>query len=198
MFNSVISIGPTFLEVLQPERDTAPTQKFLQKQGGAAGYMLILQVNDLDKARARAEAAGVRVVMELPTGDHHGVTGGAIHLHPGDTGGVLTSFDWMEDWDSWAWAGTAWPWHQRTDIVSKIVAAEISSTEPDKVAARFSELLGRDVDSDRSIALDDGCIRFVEGPSGSRDRLTGIDMTATDRSRVGEIHEFARTTFRLV
>jgi len=28
--------------------------------------------------------------------------------------------------------------------------------------------------------------------------LTGIDMTATDRGRVGETFEFARTTVRLV
>ena len=36
------------------------------------------------------------------------------------------------------------------------------------------------------------------GLSDSRDRLTGIDMTATDRSRVGETFEFARTMFKLV
>ena len=198
MFNGVFVVGDTFLEILQPERAEAPTQKFLEKQGGAAGYMLILQVNDLAKARARAEAAKVRVVMDMPVREYHGVKGGGIHLHPGDTGGVLTSFDWMEDWDSWAWAGQAWPWHRRTDVVSGMVAAEISSTDPDRVANRFSELLGRALDDDRSIGLDGTRIRFVEGPTGSRDRLTGIDMTATDRARVGETFEFARTLVRLV
>ena len=198
MFNGVFAVGDTFLEILQPERPEAPTQKFLEKQGGAAGYMLILQVNDLAQARARAEAAGVRVVLDMPVREYHGVKGSGVHLHPGDTGGVLTSFDWMEDWDAWAWAGLAWPWHRRTDVVSGIVAAEISAADPDRVAARFSELLGRPLDDNRSIALDDSQIRFVEGPAGSRDRLTGIDMTATDRARVGETHEFARTVVRLV
>jgi hypothetical protein len=198
MFNGVFAIGNTFLEILQPERPSAPTQKFLEKQGGAAGYMLLLQVDDMAKARARAEAAGVRVVMEMPERDFHGVRGGAIHLHPADTGGVLTSFDWMEDWDSWAWAGQAWPWHQRTDVVSGIVAAEVSSSEPARVAARFAGLLGRDVDDDGQISLDEGTIRFVQGEAGARDRLTGIDMTATDRGRVGETFEFARTVVRLV
>ena len=198
MFNGVFPVGDTFLEILQPERAEAPTQKFLDKQGGAAGYMLILQVDDLDRARARAEAANVRIVADMPAREYHGVKGAAIHLHPGDTGGVLTSFDWMEDPDSWAWAGQAWPWHQHTDVVSRIVAAEISSAEPDRVAARFAELLGRELEDDRSIALIDSRIRFVEGPAGSRDRLTGIDMTATDRDRAGETFEFARTTVRLV
>ena len=198
MFNGVFAVGNTFLEILQPERAEAPTQKFLEKQGGAAGYMLILQVNDLDQARARAEAAKVRIVMDMPLREHNGVKGAGIHLHPSDTGGVLTSFDWMEDWDSWAWAGRAWQWHRRTDVVSGIVAAEISSTDPDRVGARFAELLGRKLDDDRAIALDDSQIRFVEGPAGSRDRLTGIDMTATDRNRVGESFDFARTRVRLV
>ena len=198
MFNGVFPVGNTFLEILQPERPEAPTQKFLEKQGGAAGYMLILQVDDFDKARARAEAAGVRIVADMPVRDYHGVTGGAIHLHPADTGGTLTSFDWMEDWDSWAWAGQAWPWHQRTEVVAGIVAAEISCADPDRVAARFAELLGREVGADRSIALEDSQIRFVAGEAGSRDRLTGIDMTAGDRSRVGETFEFARTMVKLV
>ena len=115
-----------------------------------------------------------------------------------DTGGVLTSFDWMEDWDAWAWGGAAWPWHQRTDVVAGIVGAEISCAEPAAVAARFAEFVGREVDDDLTMQLDDSYVRFVQGEAGQRDRLTGIDMTATDRSRVGETVEFARTTVRLV
>ena len=198
MFNGVFPVGETFLEILQPERPEAPTQKFLEKQGGAGGYMLILQVDDFDRARARAEARGVRIVADMPVRDYHGVKGAAIHLHPGDTGGVLTSFDWMESWEDWAWAGQAWPWHRRTDVVSGIVAAEISCVEPDRVAARFAQLLGRELEDDRSIALEGSQLKFLQGASGSRDRLTGIDMTATDRARVGETFEFARTSVRLV
>ena len=104
----------------------------------------------------------------------------------------------MENWDDWAWAGDSWKWHQRTDVVSGITAAQISSADPDRVAARFAELLGREVNEDRSITLDDSSLRFVEGPAGSRDLLTGIDMTATDQSRVGETFEFARTVVKLV
>ncbi|MCH2569613.1 MAG: hypothetical protein MKZ98_13795 [Pseudomonadales bacterium] len=195
MYNGVFAVGHTFLEILQPEREEAPTTKFLNKQGGAAGYMLILQVDDLDKARARCEAADVRVVWEIPLSDHHGVEGGAIHLHPGDTRGALTSFDYMTDWDSWAWAGRAWPWHQRNDVVKAIVGAEISSETPNEVADKYAQMTGRDA-KDGVIQLDDSYIRFVAGEG--RDRLTGIDMTATDRSRVGESFEIALTTIRLV
>ncbi len=197
MRNSVLAVGNTFLEILQPEREEAPTTKFLQKQGGAGGYMLLLQVDDHDAARDRAEAAGVRIVMDMPKRDYHGTTGASIHLHPADTGGVLTSLDWMEDWDAWAWGGAAWPWHQRTDVVSGIVGAEIACADPDAVTERFAAFVGRPA-TGRTMALDEGEVRFVPSSAGQRDRLTGIDMTATDRDRVGEAFEFGRTTIRLV
>lgn len=198
MFNGVFAVGDTFLEILQPERAEAPTTKFLDKQGGAAGYMLILQVDDFARARARTEAAGVRIVADMPVREYHGVQGAAIHLHPGDTGGALVSFDWMADWDSWAWAGQAWPWHRRTEVVGGIVGVEISSAEPDRVGARFAALLGRELSAERTIVLEDSCIRFVQAPAGSRDRLTGIDMAASDRGRAGATFEFARTVVKLV
>jgi hypothetical protein len=198
MTNAVMAVGDTFLEIIEPVHPDAPSQRFLDKQGGPGGYMLLLQVDDLAAARARAEAAGVRVVLDLPERDYHGVTGAAVHLHPADTGGVLTSFDWMQDADAWAWGGRAWPWHRHTEVVSGIVGVEISSTDPDRVAYRFAEILGREIDANGDIALDGSYIRFVRGQTGSRDRLTGIDITASDRSRVGETHVFARTTISLV
>ncbi len=198
MFNGVFPVGDTFLEILQPERSSAPTQKFLDKQGGAAGYMLLLQVDDIDRARARATAVGVRIAMDMPKRNYHGVTAQALHLHPGDTRGALTSFDWMENWEDWAWGGDAWRWHQRTDVVQGIVGAEIASADPDALAAHYALLLGRPVHDDNTIELDGGTLRFVAGAPGARDRLSGIDMTATDRARVGETVEVARTTIALV
>ncbi len=198
MSNAVMPVGDTFLEILQPERDEAPTRKFLEKQGGAAGYMLLLQVSDLDAARQRVDSMNIRVVHAAPPAERNGIMSGGIHLHPADTRGVLTSLDWMEDWDEWAWAGTTWHWHRREDVVNKIVAAEISSAEPDQVAERFARLLDRPVGPDREIALDEGVLRFVAAPADQRDRLTGIDMQAADRSRAGERFEFCRTLVRLV
>jgi hypothetical protein len=104
----------------------------------------------------------------------------------------------MEDWDSWAWGGQAWPWHQRTDVVSGIVGAEVTCANPSKIAQRFAEFIGRSVDAEGRMELDGSYINFVQGEPDQRDRLTAIDMLATDRARVGEIFEFARTKIRLV
>ncbi|HBK17797.1 MAG TPA: hypothetical protein DDZ38_04090, partial [Gammaproteobacteria bacterium] len=90
------------------------------------------------------------------------------------------------------------PLFQRTDVVSGIVGAEITSANPQKVANRFAEFIGRDLDDDGLLQLDEGYLSFIQGAEGARDRLTAIYMRASDRARAGETFEFARTTIRLV
>ena len=198
MYNSVIAVGNTFLKILQPERASAPTQKFLDKQGGPGGYMLLLQVDDLDAARARAEAADVRIVMDAPKTQiprryrccdspppwRHG-RGAHIFRLDGGMGQL----------------GVGWPglaWHQRTDVVKGIVGAEISCANPKSVAERFSEFIGRSVDAKGQMELDESYINFVQGNAEERDRLTAIDMLAADDANRGKELEFARTKIRLV
>lgn len=107
MRNVVFVVGDTFLEVLQPTAQSAPTARFLAR-GGAGGYMLILQVDDLAAARRRVEAMGIRIVFDAPPERVHGVTMSSIHLHPADTGGTLISLDHADPPDGWGWAGDAW------------------------------------------------------------------------------------------
>jgi len=198
MRNTVFAVGDTFLEILQPVAESAPSARFLAKHGGPGGYMLLLQVGDRDAARARVDELGVRVVHDSPPARQHGVEASALHLHPADTGGTLISIDTMDPPDGWAWGGRAWKGHAHTDVVDGIVGVELRSHDPDQLAERFGRLVGRAVDGDRTIGLDGGEVRVVEGPAGSPDQLTAIDMHATDRRRAGETVVVAGTDIRLV
>src|SRR5205085_4384730 len=60
--NALYAIGDSFLEVVSPIRDDAPVRRFLNRAGGDAGYMAIVQTTDpLDEVRARADALPIRV-----------------------------------------------------------------------------------------------------------------------------------------
>src|SRR5580692_9687540 len=59
--NAVFPIGETFLEVVSPKQDGTTAGRLLEKRGGDGGYMVILQVHDIKKARAQIAAAGARV-----------------------------------------------------------------------------------------------------------------------------------------
>ncbi len=202
MRNVVFAVGDTFLEVLQPTSDTAPSARFLAKRGGPGGYMLIMQVDDLVAARARVEALGIRIVYDEPPARHHGVEAEAIHLHPADTGGCIMSLDRMDPVDGWAWAGRAWQGHVHTDVVERIVGVELTSVDPEALATRFSALVGKpwtvDVAGSWSIELDEGTIRVVASTGIGHDRLSAVEMWAADREAVGAVHVVAGTEIRFV
>ncbi|MGB0114780.1 MAG: VOC family protein [Ilumatobacteraceae bacterium] len=198
MRNAVFAVGDTFLEVLQPETDNAPSARFLDRRGGPGGYMLIMQTDDLTATRERVDAMGIRIVFDQPAADAHGVEASALHLHPADTGGAIMSFDQMDPSDGWAWAGRSWRGHVHTDTVESIVGVELSSSDPDALAARFGRLVDRPVDDERTVALDDSTVRIVAGPDDQPDRLSAVEMRAADRARAGSMTVIGGTEIRFV
>src|SRR5580704_6801040 len=65
--NAVFPIGDTFLEVVSPKEPGTTAGRLLQKRGGDGGYMVILQVDDLEQARARVRRASpIRRIETAP------------------------------------------------------------------------------------------------------------------------------------
>ena len=176
--NAVIPVGDTFLEVVSPAQEGTTAGRYLERRGGDGGYMLIFQARDLGRERERIEKLGVRVVWEIETGGAK-----VIHLHPRDIGSSLVSFDQMSEWDAWEWAGPDWRSKVRRDSTTGIVAAELQSEDPERCAARWSEVLGvprRGFE----IPLDEGTLRFVEVADGRGEGLGGVDVAVAGASGV--------------
>jgi hypothetical protein len=174
LVNAVLPVGNTFLEVVSPARPGTTAGRYLERRGGDGGYMVILQTRDLAPERERIEKLGVRRAWEIDT-----ERAKAIHLHPRDVGAALLSFDEMSEWDAWEWAGPDWRSKVRRDATTAIVAAELQSEDPERRAARWSEVLGRPRRG-LEIPLVEGTLRFVEASDGRGDGLGGIDVAATD------------------
>jgi hypothetical protein len=189
--NALFPIGHQFLEVVSPTQEGTTAGRLLAKRGGDGGYMVILEVDDLDGLRGRADAAGVRIVFEAVT---EGIVG--LHLHPADVGGAILSVDRPDRWGEWPWAGPAWRDHVRTDRVTEVLAVEIEANHPDAMAARWSEVLGRPVGDGPVLALDEGELRFV--PAGARgEGVGGFVLRAAPGTGPAET-TIAGTSFRLV
>src|SRR6201992_3370791 len=110
--NAVFPVGDTFLEVVSPKQSGTAAERLLQKRGGDGGYMVILQVDDLAKARARVRDAGARIA-DLTDGDGFAFT----HIHPKDIGGAILSLDHMKPTERWVWGGPAWQEHVCTKTI---------------------------------------------------------------------------------
>jgi catechol 2,3-dioxygenase-like lactoylglutathione lyase family enzyme len=177
--NGVMPIGETFLEVVSPVRPNTTAGRWIERRGGDSGYMVIFQVDDLAPHKRRLEALGVRIVWE---GKQKGAA--TLHLHPRDVGGAIVSFDTMEEPGAWEWAGPKWRQHVRTDVTRAIVGAELESPEPEKLAARWSEVLGIPARPDGAgrptIAVEGGALRFVRGAS---DGVSGVALDLADPAR---------------
>jgi hypothetical protein len=178
LVNAVMPVGDTFLEVVSPAREGTTAGRYLERRGGDGGYMLVLQTGDLRRDRERVEKLGVRVVWEIET-----ERAKVIHLHPRDVGGSLVSFDQMSEWDAWEWAGPDWRSKVRSDSTTGIAAAELQADDPERCAARWSEVLGAPRRG-LEIPLDAGTLRFVEATDGRGEGVAGVDVAAADSSRV--------------
>ena len=171
--NVLYPIGDQLLEVVSPTEADTTAGRLLAKRGGDGGYMVILQVDDLEPCRRRFAETRARVVFEAAA---DGVTG--LHLHPSDVGGAILSVDRTDDWDAWPWAGSVWRDHVRTDVVQRIRAVEVQAHDPEAMAARWSEVLGITAGGTR-VPLDEGEVRFVEVVDGRGEGVSGMELAAT-------------------
>ena len=159
--NAVYPVGDTFLEVVSPIEESTTAGRYLERRGESpVGYMVLVQVDDLDEVRRRAAEAGVRTVWSIDLDDIR-----ASHLHPRDLG-AITSVDQPVDPASWRWGGPGW---EDRAVSGRIDAVEVAGADPDV----WARLLDRPV-ADGVLTFDDGtAIRFVDGPAG----VGAIDLT---------------------
>jgi hypothetical protein len=171
--NSVMAIGSTFLEVVAPVKDDTTAGRLLDRRGGDGGYMVIVQTDDLSVDSQRIEQLGVRKVWEVNLHDAK-----AFHMHPGDVGGAIVSFDQMSPPESWKWAGHDWQ-GRGASLVDEIVGVELQAEDVEAMADRWSEVFGKEVSFGEDcllIELESGEIRFVEDTNGRGDGVCGVDV----------------------
>lgn len=191
LHNVVIPIGDTFLEVVSPKEDGTTAGRYLERRGGDGGYMVLVQVDDQQEARARVERLGVRVVWQA---DRETISG--THLHPADVGGAILSLDQAHPAESWEWGGPAWRDHVQTASVSQISGVAIQAADPTSMAARWSEVLGVPAQQDArgqwhipfvDTATDSaGVVRFVDIEDGRGEGVSEIDLKTVDARPVVE------------
>jgi hypothetical protein len=146
--NTVFALGDCFIEVISPTRADTAAGRYLERHGGDGGYMVIFDVEDLDGARSRAHALGVRVVWQIDLPDISGT-----HLHPADMRGAIVSLDRSEPYGSWRWGGPAWTGRTGAGAAGRLAGITVAVADPVAVAARWGEVLG--------VAVSDG-----EAPAG--------------------------------
>jgi Glyoxalase-like domain len=132
--NAVFCLGDTFLEVVSPVQDGTAAGRQIERQGGDCGYMTMFQLDDLEAARERVKAEGVREVFEVSLDDMQ-----EVHLHPGDMRGAIVSLSEPQPPEAWRWGGPDW---SARSAPARIVGASVAVSDPEAVGRRWSTVLG--------------------------------------------------------
>jgi hypothetical protein len=189
LVNGLFPVGTSFLEVVAPTRPGTAAGRYLERRGGAGGYMVLLECHDIERRRAHVEALGVRIANPVTYPTYLG-----IQLHPRDTGGTLLELnhaigDGALD-GSYEPAGPDWQKAIRRDVTRALIGAELQSPDPAALARRWSAIIERPVVAGASgapeIAVDDGVLRFVPAADGRGEGLGGLDLAAANRAAILE------------
>ncbi|PSC02913.1 hypothetical protein SLNSH_21770 [Alsobacter soli] len=180
LVNAMLPVGDDFIEVVAATRPDAPVVRFLQRKGGDAGYMFIVEVDALDPYEERARAAGFRVAGGADYPQYRD-----LHLDPRDTGGTMLAFSLQREGrpfdGGWYPAGPHWKPSGRS--APALAGAELACRDPEAVARRWSAAIGRPVEGAR-IRLDGGEVRFTTAGEGTGDSLAAVDVAGLDRARM--------------
>ncbi len=174
--NALMTVGDQFIEVVSPMRDGTAAGRLLDRRDAAVtAYMVMFEVDDLDRRMAAIAAAGVRTVW---SGDHAGIRG--RHLHPGDVGAAIVSLDETNPPGSWHWAGPDWVAHADNTVASAIAGYRIATDDPQRVRQRWTDL---------------GLLHGIDLTDGAR---SAIELVATDRAAAGTAFALDQVDLRLV
>jgi hypothetical protein len=194
--NAVFALGDCFLEVIAPRQPGTAAGRYLARRGGDGGYMVLFDVEDLEGARDRAEALGVRVVWRVDLPDISGT-----HLHPADMRGAIVSLDRSEPYGTWRWGGPEWTGRVGEGAPGRLASVTIAVADPAAVAARWGEVLGVPVSGDRQplLALDGGEVSFEAAADDRGEGLLEIAVElAPDSARQSGAIELGGGRLRLL
>ncbi len=185
--NALFPVGDSFIEIVAPTREGTAAGRFLERQRGQGGYMLILDCDDAERRRLHAEQMGIRVANLIRHEDYLGV-----QLHPRDTGATMIEFNHTLGGDSlngpYHPAGPNWQAAASTDITLRLAAVDIEAPDPEAFSARWAALMQRPAAVAQGryrIALDGGDIRFSKAAAPDRPPVFArLELQVRDRAAV--------------
>ncbi len=181
--NSLLAIGHNFLEVVAPIETNTAAGRYLERRRGNGGYMVICQAGshaEQLEVKERALAAGVRIAWERENDHYH-----LMQLHPRDMTASFLEVDWDEhdDFDgNWEPAGgLAWKDKVDRSSIVDMVGVELQGAQPEALAQRWAQVLGRPMRDDLTVVINNATLRFVEATDGRGPGLSGVDLIVADK-----------------
>jgi Glyoxalase-like domain len=169
LHNYVFPVGDTFIEVVSPTVANTTAGRFLSRNGGDCGYMVIFQVKDIAACRDHLRAEGIRAIWS-----HDAEEMASVHIHPQDIGGAIVSFEEPRPVEAWKWGGPGWETRSKG---AGLAGVTMQADDPTALCQNWGRVLNISPNSASTrIALPDGCSITFERAPRSASRLSGIAL----------------------
>ncbi|MFJ2028661.1 hypothetical protein [Streptosporangium sp. NPDC087985] len=190
LVDEVLTVGRTYLQLLAPVDHSSRVHRWLERKGGDAAYLTVIQTNDADGVVERCAQLGIRVSFD-------GIFDGnrVVQLDQRDLG-MLVEIDEIPVWESWHWAPDVLE-RVSCDVVTEIVSVECVVPDPLKTANLLAAILGVTHDGQATLELESGHVRLVAGDR-SKIGISSFDVRAARPDRVGETFSLCGTVVRFV
>jgi hypothetical protein len=161
-----------YLEFVAPTEEGTSVATWLGKIGGRGGYVLSVQHPDPAAVKARSQARGIRVPIDVEAFGKP-----VIQIHPKDVG-LLLEVDGITDPSVWFWDDID-PGPEPGSGVDDIVAVEVPVADPVAMATLWHELLDLgEQATPGEVDLGGITVRFV--PGGPSAQWTVVLRTANE------------------
>ena len=182
--NALLPVDTILLEVVAPFQPGTAAERFLGKTGGRGGYMAIFCCDDPDARGRHADTIGVRIANVIDHAPYHGV-----QLHPRDCRAAFIEFNHTDGSDDslgpYPPAGPDWQRSIHTDVTQALIGVEMTSPQPQALAAHWGRILDISVTKNDSgepeLKLPNCSFRFTRGDN---EIMSGLDFRVSDVAAV--------------
>jgi hypothetical protein len=187
-YSTMMRVGTTMLEVVQPVKPDFHLAHWLNRRGNDGGYMLVLQTYDGKALVSRAKQERLQLNRDqLFQGQHQ------VQFDEQRFGAFFEFYQYAPE-DNWWGDPLNGPYHEAR-VVHDISGCDVAVEDPQALASQAARVfLGR-LDG-TTVHFLDRKVRFV--PITSARGLVALDLPARQSNRVGDWARIAGVQFRLV
>ncbi len=189
-YSTMMKIGSTMLEIVQPIKPDHHLNKWFDERGGDGGYMVVMQAFDDAALVARAKGEGLTLTRDMMFKGQHMMQ---FDYRRFGTHFELYRYSPEEDW----WGDPNGRPYPPSRVASEMLGCDVAVENPGEIADQIARLfLGTREDGNR-VRFDNRSVTFVPVKGKARG-LTAIDIKARQDNRVGDWARIGGVQFRLV
>lgn len=189
-YSTMMRIGTTMLEVVQPIKPDHHLNAWLEERGGDGGYMVVLQTYDAEALKRRASEENLKLTRDMMFKGQH-----MIQFDYKRFGTHFELYQYTPE-DNW-WGDPLNRPYGDARVASDVVGGEVAVENPEEIAAQVARLFIGEHDGGAKVRFIDRTIAFSP-VEGKKRGLVAIDLKAREKVRIGDWARIGGVQFRLV